>query len=111
YLDLVERAVGALTTVGPFGEQRAVRRLRATGPCLMCELALVNSGPGAASRDLLQRGRDPTQLALFATETEHHWAALVCRECSPGATGPRCRLHLIRDGGTDLSDELRAERP
>jgi hypothetical protein len=110
YLDLVEGGLGALTTGEPFSEERAIRRLYATGPCLMCDLAVEQSGRGAASVELLERGRDPAQLGAFAGETERHWRPLVCRACSPGASGPLCRVHLIRDHGLDVSGEVRSLR-
>ena len=110
YLDLVERAVAALTTRGLFSEDRAIRRLHATGPCLMCELAVERSDGGAASADLLNRGHDRTQLGVFTIETERHWRPLVCRACSPGATGALCRRHLITEHGLDPADDVRSER-
>jgi len=109
YLDLIEHAVAALTTHGPFGEQRVIRRLRPTGPCLMCDLAVDAAGRGAASDALIERGRDRAPLRHFAAEAGN-WAAFVCRRCSSGATGPLCRRHLIADAGLDLTGEVRVQR-
>jgi len=111
YLDLIERALGALTTTrGLFGEDRAIRRLHATGPCLICEMEIEASGGGAASADLLDRSPDPSQLSSLADDTRSHWMALVCRLCSPGAIGPLCRLHLVGDPHLDAREEIHAQR-
>ena len=110
YLDLIERGLNALMVRGLFGDERVLRTLHATGPCLMCELAVGRAGGGAASADLLARGRDERQLEAFARETEPHWSALVCRRCTPQANGPLCRPHLIAGHPFDLADELRSQR-
>jgi hypothetical protein len=110
YLDLIERGLGALTTHGPFGEERAIRDLRATGPCLMCDLGIERSRGGAASEDLLERARDQAQLRAFASQTARLWASRVCRLCSADAPGPLCRVHLITEHRLEVSDEIRSQR-
>jgi hypothetical protein len=110
YVELIERGVNALVTRGFFGEERAIHNLRATAPCLMCELSVGRATGGAASPDLLARHGDGTQLETFARETEAHWRALVCRACDKHADGPLCRPHLIIDHPFDLSGEIRQQR-
>jgi hypothetical protein len=108
YLDLAEQAAGALTAPGPFADVRALRRLRARSPCPVCELSV--RGSGASSRDKLDRGHDRAAVGRFAAETERYWGSFVCRDCLGGATGPRCRPHLLGDSGFDLAEEIHSQR-
>lgn len=110
YLDLIERAIGALTTRGPLRTFRAIYRLRTSEPCLMCDLNLTAVSGGGASPELLERGRDRAELDRFARGTREFWQPLVCRRCDMAATGPLCRPHLLSVAMIDLAAELRSER-
>ena len=110
YLDLIERAVGAITSRGPFAEVRAARRLDTHGPCLMCELRVAGAASGGAPADLLTLGRDSIQLTWSANESRRYWEPLVCRDCRVGAAGPRCRVHLVAHAQSVRPDELAPER-
>ena len=116
YLDLVERAVAALAAGGPLAGERIRGRLRARGPCLMCELQLEQAGGGAASADLLARGRDPSQLRHFAASCRPFWTQQICPRCQAGAPGPLCRPHFVAAQRTppwlvgSVDDLVRQER-
>lgn len=97
YEDLLGRAVTALDVQGPWKTRRVARRLRPTGPCLMCELALENRGPGAARLEVLRAGRDPRALQGFAARTRPYWDGTVCGRCAGRRTDVRCRIHLGED--------------
>ncbi len=108
YLDLLERALQALTARGLRANGRIRNRLRATGPCLMCELRA--RGGGAASEELLDRGRDSAELLGLAAHTRPFWLPYACRECVTGARGPLCRLHLVGHSSDVFERELHRER-
>ena len=108
YLDLIEHGIQAVTVGGPFSDERAIRNLRATAPCPMCELAVDEAGGGAPSAELL--GRGDTLLEAFAREAQSVSRPLVCRLCSTEADGPLCRPHLIADHSFDLAEELKVQR-
>jgi hypothetical protein len=97
YEDLMEQAQRALAVSGPMAARRAARRLRATGPCLMCELDLLRADGGAARPEVLQRGRDPRWLRELVERTRDHWEPTACGACLGRPTTARCRLHFRRD--------------
>ncbi len=108
YEDLMERALRALELGGPWQPRRVARRLRATGPCLMCEMGLGPASPGITSPELIEQGRDASSFRAFAERTRKHWAETVCARCLGEGASPRCRPHLLeeisRGGSIDLGE-------
>lgn len=94
YRDLMGRAREAFRVTGPWQAARLARRLRPTGPCLMCEMGLYRASRGAAPEALLAQGRDLTPLRAFAAARRRFWWPTVCGRCRGDGSGPRCRAHL-----------------
>lgn len=97
YEDLLRPAIPALSFKGPFKNLRLWKNLREKGPCMMCEMDYGPGTQGAASADLVERGRDPRELQVFAQRTESYWGKTVCGRCLGNGSWPRCRRHLIED--------------
>jgi hypothetical protein len=106
YQDLMERGARALGRTAAAPARRLARRLRATGPCPVCEMGFARLGRGAAPEARIAQGRDARPLQTFAEKTQAHWWRTVCGVCLGAATAPRCRPHLVealtRGGSVDL---------
>lgn len=97
YVDLMERALGAFQVRGALQVRRLVRRLRATGPCLMCEMGYNAASRGMAREKLVEEGRDTSALRAFAEETRVYWWKTVCGRCIANGASARCRPHLLEE--------------
>lgn len=97
YEDLLEPAVQAIHLQGPLKNLRLLKGFRDKGRCLMCEMDLGPETRGAANPDLVERGRDPGELRVFARRTESYWRETVCGRCLGNGSWPRCRRHFIED--------------
>lgn len=99
YQDLLERAVLAFGRAGLWPAPRVVRRLRATGPCLMCDMGLDRTSRAAAAhQDRIEQGRDLAAIRDFAERTREHWLSGVCGMCAGDeASRLRCRAHLLEE--------------
>jgi len=97
YEDLLEPAVRAVNFWGPLKSWRLLKSLRNKGPCMMCEMNLGPEKRGAATADLVERGRGPGELQAFAQSTEPYWRKAVCGRCLGNGSWPRCRRHLMED--------------
>ncbi len=97
YEDLMERARRAFALRGPLEARRVARRLRAAGPCLMCEMGLGRASRGAVRAELVEVGRDASQIRAFADRTREYWSKTMCGECLGDGSPPRCRLHLLEE--------------
>lgn len=97
YEDLLRPAIPALSFKGPLKNFRLWKNLRERGPCMMCEMNYGPETKGTASQDLVERGRDPRELRVFAQRTESYWGKTVCGRCLGNGSWPRCRRHLIED--------------
>ncbi len=97
YEDLLEPAVRTLRLQGPLKNLRLLKNLRDKGPCLMCEMDLGPETKDAANPGIVERGRDPGQLQIFARSTEPYWRKAVCGRCLGNGSWPRCRRHLLED--------------
>jgi hypothetical protein len=106
YQDLMERAQRAFGGVAPGRAWRVARRLRASGPCLMCDMGLDRTRPAAAREDLLAPGRDLEPFRALAARTAEHWRPAVCGRCGGDAREARCRVHLIEDLAAGHVDDL-----
>lgn len=95
YEDLIERARSAFMLRGALQARRLGRRLRATGPCMMCEMGLDAASAGIAREELLVQGRDSTQLRAFAEATKPYWSKAVCGRCVKEGSYSLCRIHLL----------------
>jgi hypothetical protein len=101
YQDLMESARRACGANGPLAARRIAWRLRATGPCLMCEMGFDRSSRGAFSRERVALGRDLRPIREFAKQTEEYWRPTLCGRCLGDGSRARCRPHLMeeaRDG-------------
>ncbi len=110
YEDIVGRAARTFQGAGPLQALRVARRLRPTGPCMMCEMGYGPGMPAAAAQDIIERGRDFGQLRALAVRTEPHWCWAVCGVCSGDGVAPRCRRHLREAAKGRTLDDLPAQR-
>ncbi len=97
YEDLMTRALRVFDLAGPWQAARVARRLRPTGPCLMCDMGLNRSSPAMAREELLAEGRDVESLRRFATKRRRFWWNTVCGQCLGEDSTVRCRPHLRED--------------
>ena len=110
YEDLVSRALRAFRLKGAWQAQRLARRLRATVPCLICEMGLSASSRGMARAELIEEGRDTNALRAFAEETRVYWRRTVCGRCADDGGDPRCRPHLLEEASGDSGARLAEHR-
>jgi hypothetical protein len=97
YEDLMERALRAFDPRGPGRAHRVAWRLRARGPCLMCDSGLQRASGGGAPAALLERGRDLRALRELAERTKPYWGPVVCGRCADSPSNARCRVHFLED--------------
>lgn len=105
YLDLMERGFQAFRVRGALQTRRLARRLRATGPCMMCEMGLDQRSRGAARQELIAEGRDPSQILRFADKTRRYWRKTLCGRCVGHGSFPLCRPHLLEETSRGFVDD------
>ncbi len=110
YLDLMERGVQAFQIRGALQARRLARRLRVTGPCLMCELHWERRSRGFAREQLIEEGRDPSYLLALAAETGTYWWKIVCGRCATYGASTRCRPHLLEEAALGTMRDLAGHR-
>jgi hypothetical protein len=110
YQDILERALRALDLIGPWPAVRIARRLRATGPCLMCELGFDHRSRGSFNQDRIQQGRDLTWIRDFANATRGYWTPTVCGRCAGDGSVSRCRPHLLEEARAGTLSDVGAHR-
>jgi len=110
YADLMKRAGDAFALAGPLHDMRLLHRLRASGPCHLCEQGLGAASAGFASPQHLVTGRDISQIRAFMAETRPFWTATVCGRCAGTSGEPRCRVHLLEDLSRGTLHELEPQR-
>jgi hypothetical protein len=106
YADLMERARGAFALAGPFTAWRLSRRVRETGPCLMCSLGYGLHSPSLAAHEVVKRGSDLTEIRRFARATRPFWDRFVCGRCRGDGSALRCRPHLREDLARGLAGDI-----
>ena len=106
YEDLLKPALPAFHLQGPLKNQRLARSLGKKGPCPMCEMGFGPESKGIASPDLIERGRDITELLAFARKTEKYWEKTICGRCAKNGSVQRCRRHLMEDVSKGSIDTL-----
>jgi hypothetical protein len=100
YEDLMERTMRAFSPFGPCQLLRLRWRLRARGPCLMCEAGLGPASPTFyAPEAVVVQGRRLEPLQAFAASLRHLWEQYICGLCSGRGSPERCRRHLLVDWG------------
>ncbi|HXH14104.1 MAG TPA: hypothetical protein VNP04_30610 [Alphaproteobacteria bacterium] len=100
YEDLMGRAMRAFSPCGPWQLWRLRWRLRARGPCLMCEIGLGPTSPSLyAPAEVVAQGRRLEPLQAFAASLRHLWEPYICGRCAGQSSPVRCRRHLLVDGG------------
>lgn len=97
YEDLMQRARAIVATRRPLSARWIAHRLRASGPCLMCDMAYGPRSRGYAPADVVEQGRDLSPIKTFAVATRRYWLETVCGRCAGDGTRPRCRVHLRED--------------
>jgi len=97
YQDLMERALRAFALRGPGQGRRLARRLRATGPCHLCDLNLSRVAGAHVRSERIVEGRDPRALRAFADQTRRYWGRTVCGRCRGDGSSRRCRPHLLEE--------------
>jgi hypothetical protein len=106
YEDLLTPALSMSRIRGPVKNWRLVRNLRLKGPCPMCKMGFGPQSKGIVSADLIEKGRDVTELSALARKTEKYWQRAVCGRCAKNGSAQRCRRHLIEDASQGLIDTL-----
>lgn len=110
YMDLMGRALRAFELRGPGQVRRLARRLRATGPCHLCDLNPGRLAGAHVRAERIAEGRDPRALRAFAEQTRRYWWGAVCGRCLGRRSPRRCRPHLVEEAsGGDVLD-LGAQR-
>jgi hypothetical protein len=102
YDDLLEPALPAFHLQGPLKTWRLARNLSNKGPCPMCEMGFGPDSIGKARPDVIERGRDVTELLTLARKTERYWEKAICGRCAKNGSIQRCRRHLIEDASIGL---------
>ncbi len=97
YANIMRLAVSALDLKGPFKNQRILLALSEKAPCMMCEMGLGPGSKGAINPDRVSRGRDATQLRVFARGSQTYWEGSLCGQCMENELPQRCRLHLTEE--------------
>jgi len=110
YEDILGRALRAFELTGPWPAARIARRLRPTGPCMMCEMGFDRRSRGSFNRERLDAGRDLTMIRRFAATTSEYWTGTVCGKCSGEGSRARCRPHLLEDARRGAAVDLVADR-
>lgn len=110
YEDVMGLALEALEMYGPLQHGRLRRRLRQKAPCLMCEEGYGPNSWGFVKENIVQQGRDLTELRVLAKRTSGYWREAVCGRCSGDNNPMRCRKHLIEDGRVGSSGNSSAPR-
>jgi hypothetical protein len=95
YQDLMERAQRGLQPGRVAAPGRIARRLRPTGPCLMCEMDLATVSAGAMRAEVIEQGRSRAMIRDFAGLTRAYWEPTVCGTCVGDGSIARCRPHLV----------------
>lgn len=110
YQDAIGLASAAFDIHGPIQTGRVKRRLLAKGPCLMCEEGYGPDNQWFVKPQIVQQGRDLSEIQSLVRATFPHWAKDVCGTCSGNGSSARCRRHLIEDVSAGLVDDLSAPR-
>jgi hypothetical protein len=95
YEDLMHRALVKFSNRGFLKPWRVQKGLNDRGPCMMCEMNYGPNSRGVAGPELLEKGRDLTEIQTFAKKTYHYWKKTVCGRCAGNSSIHRCRRHLI----------------
>lgn len=95
YEDLMHRALIKFSNRGFLKPWRVQIGLNDRGPCMMCEMKYGSNSRGVAGPELLEKGRDLTEIQTFAKKTYHYWEKTVCGRCAENSSTHRCRRHLI----------------
>lgn len=110
YEDVMGQASAAFKMQGPIQAGRLKRRLRAKGPCLMCEEGYGPQSKGFVKPEIVARGRDLIEIRALARITFPYWRKTVCGICSGDGSQVRCRNHLVWSASHDRPGELSASR-
>jgi hypothetical protein len=108
YRALAEQGAEAVSPTVALPRRLAARRLAERGACIICDAGI--RGPGVMPPARMARGRDATQLRLYAEEYAALWRPQTCAQCWPNAEGAhRCRRHLAAQLRRGSSANLAAE--
>lgn len=110
YEDVLGLALAAFETPGPMQSGRIRRRLRARGPCLMCEEGYGPGNKWFVKPKIVQQGRDLTEFLALARNTMPYWRRTVCGSCSGDGSPARCRRHIVEGDSVGLAGDSSASR-
>jgi hypothetical protein len=110
YEDLLRPAIPAFRLKGPFKNRRLMKNLRAKGPCMMCDMGYGTESKSPASQELIERGRDASQLRILGQRTKAYWEKTICGRCLENGSWPRCRPHLIADAARGAIDHFSVQQ-
>jgi len=106
YEDLLFLGLSAFNIKGPLKNWRVMKNLISRGPCPMCEMGFGPYSKGIVRSEIIERGRDITELYALARKTETYWEKTICGRCTGNKSDNRCRRHLIEDISNGLTDQL-----
>jgi len=106
YEDLLSPALSVFNIRGPLKNWRLVRNLIPKGPCPMCEMGFGPHSKGIVRPELIERGRDVTELVALAQRTETYWVKTICGRCIGNGSDHRYRRHLIEDISNGSIEQL-----
>jgi len=72
----------------------------------MCEGGYGHHSQGVARPEIVQRGRDVSELRALALHTAPHWPKAVCGRCAGDDSAERCRRHLIEEVSRGIIRDL-----
>ena len=102
YDDIMERAAAAWQRAATLGrgriaQRQLARKLRPSGPCLMCDMNIAPDAVGAAGPHIIRAGANTSSLRRVAAVTRSHWLDTVCGTCAGRGGAQRCRRHLVEE--------------
>lgn len=100
YEDIMGSAVKIIEARSPMKDLQILSRFRERGRCIVCDNVPKKERPELVRHDLVEQGRDTTELCRFAVKTHDFWEAWVCGRCLGSGKWPRCRKHLMEDAKT-----------
>jgi hypothetical protein len=106
YEDLLSLGLSAFNIKGPLKNWRVMKNLISKGPCPMCEMGFGPYSKGIVRPEIIERGRDITELYALARKTETYWEKTICGKCIGNKSNHRCRRHLIEDISNGLTNQL-----
>lgn len=97
YEDLMEIAVRALNARGAAKLFRIRLTLNESSPCIMCKMGIGPHSKAIAREELIETGKNLSNIIQFSRKTMNYWKETVCGICADQRSPIRCRKHLLED--------------